>query len=124
MQAHHADHSTNTEVGVMNNFERVQNVNTGNTQGKFIWTISSLNLPPAFQQVLSFNKSLIMVCDKHKMLLTSIIFHLIVVDLGIQITLQTIEDKQLGIYASSSCMTLTNLSDYFSQRYSCMAFST
>ena len=63
------------------------------------------------------------VCNKYNMLLTSIIFHLIVVDLGIQITLQTIEDKQLGIYASSSCMTLTNLSDYFSQRYSCMAFS-
>ena len=35
MQAHHADHTTNTEVGVMNNFERVQNVNTGNNQGKF-----------------------------------------------------------------------------------------
>ena len=35
MQAHHADNSTNTEVSVMNNFERVQNVNTGNNQGKF-----------------------------------------------------------------------------------------
>ena len=35
MQAHHADHSTNMEVGVMNNFEKVQNVNTGNNQGKF-----------------------------------------------------------------------------------------
>ena len=35
MQAHHADHSTNTEVGVMNKFERVQNVNTGNNQGMF-----------------------------------------------------------------------------------------
>ena len=33
MQAHHADNSTNIEVGVMNNFERVQNVNTGNNQG-------------------------------------------------------------------------------------------
>ena len=35
MQAHHPDHSTNTEVGVMNNFERVQNVNTGINQGMF-----------------------------------------------------------------------------------------
>ena len=35
MQAHHADHTTNTEVGVMNNFERVQNVNTGINQGMF-----------------------------------------------------------------------------------------
>jgi len=35
MQAHHADHPTNTEVGIMNNFERVQNVNTGNNQGRF-----------------------------------------------------------------------------------------
>ena len=35
MQAHHADPSTETEVGVMNNFERVQNVNTGNNQGIF-----------------------------------------------------------------------------------------
>ena len=35
MQAHHADPSTKTEVGVMNNFERVQNVNTGNNQGIF-----------------------------------------------------------------------------------------
>ena len=33
IQAHHADNSTNIEVGVMNNFERVQNVNTGNNQG-------------------------------------------------------------------------------------------
>ena len=33
MQAHHADHSTNTEIGIINNFERVQNVNTGNNQG-------------------------------------------------------------------------------------------
>jgi hypothetical protein len=33
MQAHYADHSTNTEVHTMNNFERVQNVNTGNNQG-------------------------------------------------------------------------------------------
>ena len=35
MQAHHADHSTNTEDGVMNNFERVHNVNTGINQGMF-----------------------------------------------------------------------------------------
>ena len=35
MQAHYADHSTSTEVGFMNNFERVQNVNTGNNQGMF-----------------------------------------------------------------------------------------
>ena len=35
MQAHYAGHSTNTEVGVMNNFERVQNVNTGINQGMF-----------------------------------------------------------------------------------------
>ena len=35
MQAHPADHSTNTEVGAMNHFERVQNVNTGNNQGMF-----------------------------------------------------------------------------------------
>ena len=35
MQAHHADHSTNTEDGVMNNFERVNNVNTGIDQGMF-----------------------------------------------------------------------------------------
>ena len=35
MQAHHADHSTNTEIGIMNNFERVQNVNTGSNQGMF-----------------------------------------------------------------------------------------
>ena len=35
MQAHHADNSTNTEVSVMNNFERVQNINTGNNQGVF-----------------------------------------------------------------------------------------
>ena len=35
MQAHHADHTTNTEVGVMNNFGSVQNVNTGNNQGMF-----------------------------------------------------------------------------------------
>ena len=42
------------------------------------------------------------VCNKYNMLLTSIMFCSIVVDLGIQITLQKIEDKQLGIYASSS----------------------
>ena len=35
MQAYHADHSTNTEIGIMNNFERVQNVNTGKNQGMF-----------------------------------------------------------------------------------------
>ena len=72
MQAHYADHSANTEVGVMNNFERVQNVNTGYNQGRLIWTISCLQISPAFQQVLSFNKSLMKVCNKHNMLLTSI----------------------------------------------------
>ena len=35
MQAHHTDNLINTEVGVMNNFERVQNVNTGNNHGMF-----------------------------------------------------------------------------------------
>ena len=35
MQAHHADNSTKTEIGVMNNFERAQNINTGNNQGVF-----------------------------------------------------------------------------------------
>jgi hypothetical protein len=35
MQAHHADHPTDTEVGIINNFERVQNVNTGGNQGLF-----------------------------------------------------------------------------------------
>ena len=35
METHHPDHSTNTEVGVMNNFESVQNINTGNNQGMF-----------------------------------------------------------------------------------------
>jgi hypothetical protein len=48
------------------------------------------------------------------MLWTSINICSIVVDLDIQITLQTIEDKQLGIDASSSCIILTNQSDYFS----------
>ena len=98
MQAHHADHSTNMEVGVMNNFEKVQNVNTSNNQGLCVCTISCLGCLPAFHQVLSFNNPLLKVCNKHNMLLTSIIFYSIVADLGIQITLQTIEDKQLGIY--------------------------
>ena len=98
MEAHHADYSTNTEVGVMNNFERVQNVNAGYNQGRLIWTVSCLQHSPAFQQVLSINKSLIKVCNEHNVLLSSLIFCLIVVDLGIQTTLQTIEDKQLGGY--------------------------
>ena len=72
MQAHHADHSTNNEVGVMNNFERVQNVNTGYNQGRLIWTTSCVKLPPAFQQVLLCNKLLIKVCNKHYILSTSI----------------------------------------------------
>ena len=67
MQAHHADHSTNTEVGIMNNFERVQNVNTGNNQGMFNFDNPMFKISPAFQQVLSFNKSLIKVCNKHAM---------------------------------------------------------
>jgi len=71
-QAHHTDHMTNTEVGVMNNFEGAQNVITGCNQGRLIWTISCLKHSPAFQQVLSISKSLIKVCNKHKMLLTSI----------------------------------------------------
>ena len=83
----------------MNNFDRVQNVNTGYNQGRLIWPILCLKLSPAFQKVLSFNKSLIMVCDKNKMLLTSILPCLIVVDLGIKSSPQTIEDKQLGIYS-------------------------
>ena len=49
MQAHNADHSTNTEIGVMNNFERAQNVNTGDNQGRLIQTISGLKLSPAFK---------------------------------------------------------------------------
>ena len=67
MQIHHADHSTNTEVG-----ERVQSVNTGYKQGRLIWTVLCLRYSPTFQQVLSLNKSLIKVCNKHNMLLTSI----------------------------------------------------
>ena len=35
MRAHHADNLTNTEIGIMNKFERVQNVNTGQNQGMF-----------------------------------------------------------------------------------------
>ena len=44
MQAHHADHSTYTEVGVTNSFERVQNVNTGYNQGRLIWTFSCIKI--------------------------------------------------------------------------------
>ena len=72
MQAHHPDHSTNTEVGVMNNFERAQNVITGYNQGWLSWSISCFKHSPRFQQVLSINKSLTKVCNKHNMLLTSL----------------------------------------------------
>ena len=63
MQAHHADHSTNTEAGVMNNFEGAQNVITGYNQGRLIWPISCLKHSPASHQVLLINKSLIKVCN-------------------------------------------------------------
>jgi hypothetical protein len=43
-----ADHSTNTEMGVMNNFEGAQNVNTGDNNGRLIWTISCLKFSPTF----------------------------------------------------------------------------
>ena len=72
MQAHHTDHSTNTEDGVMNNFERVQNVNTGINQGMFNLDNLTFKTLTCFQQVLSINKSLIKVCNKHNMLLTTV----------------------------------------------------
>ena len=59
MQAHHADHSTNTEVGVTNIFERVQNVNTGYNQGRLIWrtlcfkTFTYLSTGVVIQQVIN-----------------------------------------------------------------------
>ena len=99
MQAHHPDHSTHTEVGVMNNFERVQNVNTGNNQGMFnldnlmFRIFNCISTGVIIQQVINEG-----VCDKYNMLLTSMIFCSIVVDLAVQINLQTIEDNQLGIY--------------------------
>ena len=64
MQAHHPDHSTNTEAGVMNNFEGAQNVITGYNQGWLIYTILCFKHSPGFQQVLSINKSLIKVHNK------------------------------------------------------------
>ena len=70
MQAHHADDLTHTEIGVVNNFERVQNVNTGNNQGMFDLENVVFKNFTTFQQVLSSNKSLIKVCDKYNMLLT------------------------------------------------------
>ena len=48
MQTHHPDHSTNTEVGVMNNFEGAQNVNTGYNQGRLIRTILCFKLSCGF----------------------------------------------------------------------------
>ena len=38
------------------------------------------------------------VCDKYNMLLSSMILCSIVMDLGIKINLQTIENNQLGLY--------------------------
>jgi len=35
MQAHNADYPTKTEVGVINNYKEVQNVNTGDNYGMF-----------------------------------------------------------------------------------------
>ena len=72
MQAQHPDHSTNTEVVVMNNFEGAQNVITGYNQGGLIYTNLCFEHSPGFQQVLLINKSLIKVCNKHNMLLTSL----------------------------------------------------
>ena len=59
MQPHHADLSSNTEVGVMNNFERVQNVNTGKNQGMFnlgnlmIKTFTCISTGVIIQQVIN-----------------------------------------------------------------------
>ena len=35
MQTHNADYLTKTEVGVINNYKELQNVNTGNNYGMF-----------------------------------------------------------------------------------------
>ena len=72
MQAHHADNPTNTEIGAVNNFERVQNVNTGNNHGMFNLDNLMFKIFPTLEQVLSSNKSLIKVCNKYNMVLTSI----------------------------------------------------
>ena len=49
MQAHNADYLTQTEVGVINNYKEIQNVNTGDNYGMFNLAISCSRLSAVFQ---------------------------------------------------------------------------